>query len=352
MKALIKTIVHRVDNVVEGKETKAIKFFGLTFRGHLEAEGWVLEHLDNESFGLIVDVHLVLEHVYHSAFSDEGALKDLNGLYKLKIDNLTQGLAISSFDFAMPRFFSVTASTANKKPKIKKPDSSHFDNIDSYDDWDLPLMGFRAKLKDHLEEFEETHVRMIGEVLDSEDPAYRIATMSVQASVGWIQNFVSYLDETYLDTVRLQSFTSARAWQLVTQIGRRILNDVAVPRKGVNKLFRVGDNIKIAQTMFWPIVQCHETMARYKKANFKDDPSVSNEFIKFMATNSGSTDGLSSLLAKVVKLETEIKDAVKSGKGADRSATNTANKADQMNKLVTSLIQRVTILEQENKAKK
>lgn len=213
-------------------------------------------------------------------------------------------------------------------------------------------MGFRAKLKDNLEEFEETHIRMISEVLSPEDPAYRIATMSVQASVGWIQSFISYLDDTYLDTARLQSFTSARAWQLVTQIGRRVLNDVAVPRKGVNKLFRVGDNTKIAQTMFWPMVQCHELMARYKKANFKDDPSVSNEFMKFMATNSGSTDGLSSLVTKVNKLETEMKDALKSGKGADWSATNSANKADEVKKLVTSLIQRVTILEQENKGKK
>lgn len=345
LKVMVRSIVQRVDNVVEGREAKAIKFFGVTFRGHTEAESWVFDNLDNESFGLIVDVHLVLEHVYHQAFSDDGSVKELNGLFKIKIDNITQGLAISSFDCSMPKFFSVAPSAANKKPKIRKPDSSHFDNIDNYEDWDLPIMGFRAKLKDHLEEFEETHVRMIGEVLSPDEPAYRIATMSVQTSVSWIQSFIAYLDETYLDTARLQSFTPARAWQLVTQIGRRILHDVAAPRTGVRKLFRVGDNTKIAQAMFWPMVQSHELMTRYKKANFKDDPSVSNEFMKFMATNSGSTDGLALMTSKLVKIEGEVKDAVKLAKGANNGITSSANKVDNLQKLVTQLTSRVSGLE-------
>lgn len=188
-------------------------------------------------------------------------------------------------------------------------------------------------------------MRMIGEAIPADDPAYRVATMSVQASVNWIQSFITYLDETYSETFRLPSFTTARAWQLVTQIGRRILNDVAAPRNGVKKLFRVGDNMKIAQTMFWPMVQSHELMNRFKKANFRDDPSVSNEFMKFMATNSGSTDGLAPLHTKITKLEGDLKSALTASKGATTSATNSANKADEIKRLLTSLIQRVTILE-------
>lgn len=193
LKVLVRTIGQRIDSVVDGRETKSIKFFGITFRGHSEAEAWVTEHLDSESYGLIVDVHLVLEHIYHQAFCDDGALKELNSLYKIKIDNLTQGLAMQSFDYAMPRFFAAPTNLMNKKPKIRRPESSHFDNIENYEDWDLPIMGFRAKLKDHLEEFQETHVRMIGEVLSPDEPAYRVATMSVQTSVSWIQSFVAYI---------------------------------------------------------------------------------------------------------------------------------------------------------------
>lgn len=349
IKGMIRNMGQRLDTVVEGRETKAVKFFGIVFRGHTEAETWVSEHLDGDSFGLVVDAHLVMEHIYHQAFSDDGSLKELNGLYKLKIDNITQGLAMSSFDYQIPRFFSVSANLLNKKPKIRKPDSSHFDNIETYEDWDLPIMGFRAKLKDQLEEFQDMHIRMISETLSPDDPAYRVATMSAQASVSWIQSFVAYLDETYTETFRLPSFTTARAWQLVTQIGRRVLNDVAVPRRGVNKIFKVGNNEKIAQTMFWPMVQSHEVMARYKKANFKDDPSVSNEFMKFMATNSGSTDGLASISTKLSKLETDMKESIKLSKGANTSATNSANKADAMKSLITALTQRVASLEKSNK---
>lgn len=171
LKVLVRTIGQRVDSVVDGRETKSIKFFGITFRGHNDAEAWVTENLDSESYGLIVDAHLVMEHIYHQTFCDDGALKELNSLYKIKIDNLTQGLAMSSFDYATPRFFSVSANLLNKKPKIRKPEASHFDNIENYEDWDLPIMGFRAKLKDQLEEFQDTHVRMIGEVLSPDEPA-------------------------------------------------------------------------------------------------------------------------------------------------------------------------------------
>lgn len=351
IKVMLKSMGQRIDTVVEGRENKSIKFFGLTFRGHGEAESWVSDNLDSDSYGLIVDAHLALEHVYQQAFSDEGAIKELNVLYKIKIDNIAQSLAISSFDYAVPRFFSAPVTTAGKKPKIKKPDSSHFDNIDSFEDWDLPIMGFRAKLKEELEDFEETHLRMIGEILSTDAPAYRIATMSVQASVTWIQSFITYLDETYMETSRLQSFTPARAWQLVTQIGRRILNEVGSPRIGVRKLFRVGDNAKIAQAMFWPMVQSHEIMSRFKKANFKDDPAISNEFMKFLATNSGSTDGLAPINSKLTKLESEIKESAKVAKGASTSATNSANKADEVKKTLTSLIQRITILEKQGNSK-
>lgn len=345
LKMLVKALGAQMDTVIDGRERRAVKFFGQTFRGHHEAEAWVGEFLDNDSFGLIVDAHLVFEHVYHQAFSDEGSLKDLNVLYKIKIDNITQGLAISSFDNPMPKFLSISTNTLTKKPKIKKVDSSHFDNIDNYEDWDLPIMGFRAKLKEHLEEFEESHIRMIQELLSVEDPAYRVATMSVQTSVGWIHNFISYLDETYMDTSRLQSFTSARAWQLVTQIGRRILTDVASPRNGIKKLFRIGDNAHIAQAMIWPMIQAHEVMARFKKASFKDDPSVSNEFMKFMATNSGSTDGITGLNLKITKLENDLKDAIKTVKGATTSGATASNRVDEVKKLLTTLGSRVAALE-------
>jgi hypothetical protein len=348
LKTIIHTMISRIDNLSEGKDSKAIDFFGLTFRSHMDAESWVFENLE-ASYGLIVDAHLVMEHVFYHAFSEDGALKELNSLFKIKIDNLTQGLAMASFDTRMPKFFSVPAQSLNKKPKVKKPDSSHFENIDSYEDWDLPVMGFRSKLKDQFQEFEETHVRMIKELLAPDDPAYRVATMSVAASVGWLQKFVTYIDETYQNTVRQNSFSTARAWQFVSQLGRQILMEISLPRVGINKLFRVGNNKKIAQVMFWPMVQSHELMNRYKKAGFKDDPSIGSEYVKFIAVNSGSSDAVSQINTKLSTIESEVKDAVKSGKVALTSASTAANKADELKKLITDLSRRVEKLEKSNK---
>jgi hypothetical protein len=88
---------------------EAVKFFSLVLRSHQEGERWVSENLGECGYGLIVDANLSMEHVAHvyaQVFENEGAIKNLQRLYKLKIDNPTQVLAIFSFESQIPKYFS------------------------------------------------------------------------------------------------------------------------------------------------------------------------------------------------------------------------------------------------------
>jgi hypothetical protein len=82
-------------------------------------------------------------------------------------------------------------------------------------------------------------------------------------------------------------FSASRGWSLITRLVSRILIEVAAPRNGVKQNFVTGRNDIIAQQIFWAVIRSHDIMARYKDKSFKNDPSVSAEYVKFLIMNTG-----------------------------------------------------------------
>jgi hypothetical protein len=120
---------------------------------------------------------------------------------------------------------------------------------------------------------------------------------------------------------------------------------VGAPRDGVQNLFYTGEKTNIPQQVLWATIQSHDVMTRYKKAQFKDDPSISAEYIKFLATNSG-TD---SLTARLLVVEEATKESSKQLKSAVTGSSTAASKADDAKKLIVELTGRVRKLETTHK---
>jgi polyhydroxyalkanoate synthesis regulator phasin len=184
---------------------ESVKFFGLGFREPREAEAWAAAHLSGISYGTVVDAHLVLEHVNSNLSDSEGTLKELQGLYKLKIENITQGRAIASFESRVPKLFSKHSTLIGTM--VSKTGKSYFDQVPSYADWDEANTGFRERLKFELRNFEYTHTRVIEDKLDPDSKAYNIAKLSVTSSVTWILQLAGYMDDTYKDLNRHNAFS-------------------------------------------------------------------------------------------------------------------------------------------------
>jgi hypothetical protein len=119
------------------------RFFGLGYKDCRASERWVQEHLQDCVFSLIVDVHLVIEHIYNAISVNDVTLKQLQSVYKLKFENLTQGLAVSSFDARIPNYFS---KTCNLVTKSSKSNVSCFDSTPSYALWDEPQSGAKIPM--------------------------------------------------------------------------------------------------------------------------------------------------------------------------------------------------------------
>jgi hypothetical protein len=321
----------------------AVKFFSLGFREPKEAEAWVESHLATVSYGVVVDAHMVLEHIHSYVVDSDNSLQHLQSLHKLKIDNITQGLAISSFDTRLPKLLSKSTSLAGAIGR--RGAMSHFDQIPSYKkEWDEPGCGFRERLKEELINFEFIHTKVIEGGLSPDSKAFGIAKLSVTESESWILQLIMFIDNTYKDLIRQNTFAADKAWQLTTQLGRRIFMEVTVPRSGVQNLFQIGDNVTIAKQILWPIVKSHDVMKRYKEASFKDDVTVASEYVKFLAANSGN-EMVDKLVTRFGAVEADIKAFSKTAASVEKSNGQAMYKLDEVNKRLTEMQKRISKLE-------
>jgi hypothetical protein len=318
-------------------DQQAIRFSSLGFRGKDEADAWLAINEPSHDYGLFVDAHMVLEHVQHAIFGDD-SLKRLESLYKLKIETIAQGLAITSFEAKCPKIFD--KKTAQR---VVKDDSSYFDCIPTFGDWDELDGGWREKIKSELSSFTTGHEKSIIEAFDSSSRAYALARLSLTESVSWVEGFVSFIDDYYKELTK-GKFGSRKGWHVTTRLAKRLIEEVASPRIGVIKMLRTGQQEQISQTIFWSTLRSLDVMAGIKANNYKNDPLVSSELVKFLAINTGFAS-IEKLQREVEELQTKVNIAVKSANASDAACKTATNRSDEMKKLYEILVKRVTKLE-------
>jgi hypothetical protein len=126
----------KMSEVISATHHDSVKFNGFGFRRIEEANAWLETHLLNNKFGLIVDVHtMVLEHL---ASASATTIPMLQQLVKIDMKDMSQGIAVSSFDHRLPRLLvDETGYT------VISTDQSYFDKVKTYKEWEEPYTGYR-----------------------------------------------------------------------------------------------------------------------------------------------------------------------------------------------------------------
>jgi hypothetical protein len=94
---------------------------------------------------------MVSEQVFYN-MDNSDTLQQLQQCYKIEGTMIADGVAITSFDSKMPKFFLQSHSH-----KVVKSDGLFFDAIGSYQEWDNPAMGYHIRLQEELANFEDIH---------------------------------------------------------------------------------------------------------------------------------------------------------------------------------------------------
>jgi hypothetical protein len=323
----------QISTLIAESDGDAIKSFGLGFRDPTSSEVWFNTNMDDEAFGLMVDVHLVFENLDHMLNPNESTIKTLHSIEKLGLSNMTQALCLTSFDARVPKLLSKSSNLAF--PTWSSKGVSHFDKVDAYSDWEDLNFGMRDKIKNALNSFEASHQQQINTHWPDDLARGRVlATKALAASVLWITQFMSFIDDIYNSFYRHSSFSAEKAWELTTQLGRRIFVELATPRDGVSIAIRVGQGTSRRNLIvFWPMLKSHDVMKAFRDANFRDHPAISSEYVKFLTANSGGDN----VDKRFAALKEEVVAALKIAKAANDSAVKAMNIADEQKKRIVEL---------------
>jgi hypothetical protein len=168
---------------------------------------------------------------------------------------------------------------------------------------------------------------------------------ALDKSVTWVSGLLSFIDRMYESLHGASKFTAPQAWSLTSQLVRRIFGDLHTARMGTTRTMG-KDRVVICTTLLWSAFKTQDAMATFENANFEDHPSISSEYVKFLAMNSGF-EALEIVSGKLKTLQDQAKDLQSSVKQADKKAENAVSYCETNKKALGALEKRMTV--QENK---
>jgi len=301
------------------KDSTVIKFGQLGFRSQQDCTAWLQLHHPGNEFGLLVDFHLVMEHVFVQ-INGQKLLANLEKIYKMDLRSNNQALAISSFEGRLPRFFS-----QDSKVHVKK-DESYFHGIKSWDEWDLPNDGFRDRLNVELHLFKNGHLETLDNELTHLSPFHNLCVLALTESVAWVDSLIKFVDDTYNEYSRSR-YGHRKAWHITTRLAKSLIEKVATPRNSIHNSFTINKPSQVSKSITYASLRSLDLMMDIIRVNFKNSPIITAELSKFLALNT-NYEALEQVQKKISTIETDHASMKKEVKSAVSAANTAGNKWD------------------------
>jgi polyhydroxyalkanoate synthesis regulator phasin len=154
---------------------------------------------------------------------------------------------------------------------------------------------------------------------------------------------MTFIDSSYESLHVHSKFTKEQAWSLLTQLVTRIFTDMAKVREGVLMSLRTQDEESTCAAVLWTVFQTHDKMDEFFNANISDHPSVSSEYVKFLASNSGF-EQVDKLETQVTKLQKDLTKALEDNATVRRKADSATNLVDTLQRKVNAMEAKVSKL--------
>lgn len=343
-KIRLKNLEEDVNQMKAATDDRAIKFCSLGFKSLRECTAWLEIHSPGTDFGILNDYHMVMEHVF-ILITGINLNATLEKIYKMKLSTPNQGVALSSFELRVPKFFSGNP----KNIGIVKRDESYFLSIKSWDEWDTPRDGHRDKLKDMLSHFAFGHQRdVIDTQLIPNSLIHTVATTALTTSVTWAKDLINFVDNTYNEYYRA-GYSSKTAWNLTTRLATSLQHYISVPRYTVYNSFRISNPASIAVSMFYASLQSLDRMHAISSVNFKNSTVITAELTKFLVMTSNH-DSVSGAVSKIKVLESTMDKLKRDLQSVEKTAVGLGNNFDSKCKQpLEDLRRRVKKLEDSNR---
>ena len=277
-----------------------------------------------------------MEHLW-TTINGIDILKQMEKLTKIHLSTVSEGIAISSFEATIPKFFSAPGY------RVVKMNESYWSRVGNWAEWEEPNTGCKVTLTSHLNAFRESHKEAIDIELEAGTKFHSLCVLSLTDSCSFVEAFFTHI-ENWQREMMLSKFGSAKAFHVNTRCANRFWELLSQPRAGVSRMLKTGNPQQIAQVTFWSTLRSLDVMRRIRKNNFKDDPVVSSELVKFLTINTGF-EVVEQLVIKLAKSEEANKELSIKVNSNLKPSTNAAAKAAELLLKFTGLEKRVKVLE-------
>ena len=336
----------QLNAIVANTDEHAIRFNKLGFKSFDEASSWYAINVPHDNLGLVVDFHTVMENIYNKS-SRFDVIKKLEHVYKIELSDISQATSMASFESCLPKVF---MKDSTGEHNATKNNESYFTKVKSFDDYDLPHDGLKARINKYLQIFVGSQINKIHNNLEASDPFYTVATLSLNTSTTFITSLLNFMETTYRTYVRSQ-FSATKSWHITTRLAKSIIEKVNTPRYGVLESFKAGDAKDIGKSIFYSTLQCLDIMNDFMKLKFDNDPIIANELVKFLSLNNDN-EFVKKLEKNQLEVKQELKVAQKDMKENLKAIHTAGNKTDELKKTVENLNKRIKSLEQAKKKNK
>jgi hypothetical protein len=189
---------------------------------------------------------------------------------------------------------------------------------------------------------EEVIADEIGHTFEVESVAHWIASKCLTSTVSFLNQLFACVESIYKRLFNFSKFTTEQAWSLTTQVLDRILADLFIPMDNILQTLKTRNTPTTCAQVLLAAFKTHDIMSVYVSHKFENHPSVSTEYVKFLATNSGSE--------KVVKLTESLESVRIKANAASEDAKSATKKADIAGSKYSDLAKEVATLTQKVKA--
>lgn len=340
----VEKLVHDVGELKACVEDKSVKFGGLGLRTIHDCNDWVQTHFTSYRYGLIMDPLLMLDRIFgaRDGINKSNQFKTWEARLKLKISTGAEEAAITALQYNRPQIFHTGMTemvTARNKSKLNK-----LPNVRA---WKSAGEGVRHFIVKRMNLMHTTMLNEIGYAFGS-DPgsmkAHSLAVTSLNDTITFLTQLLNFIDTLY-ERLNVQSqFTPEQSWSLSTQILDRICEELYESKEGVTEAMTVEEPSSVCCHMLWACFRTHDVMAGYLEKDFENHPTISAEYVKFLATNSGF-DKVEKLQVQMTEVLEKLSKSVDESKKATAKADAASTKCSELTREVAALTKKVKTLE-------
>ncbi len=279
-----------------------VQMGSIVFQSFEDLLAWVQVKIPRGRFGLIVDGHSFLEFFTLSGHIDtEAGTTAFSHSQKAGFATYIEAQLAISFKNLFPLVF-------GKGGSANIDDSECLPAISNGDKWNNGSTGLHHQLMRVMNDVSYQLDSTIKKVFKDHPEARQLAIDCVTASKRFVIDLIAFMSQEY-SIWQQRGFTKKDAWLIVSQIVRRIFEDLQSARISARNVQDLEDVDFTTASFIYATLKCHDVMEAYVRHQFHAHPHISSVITRHLAANFVKPDATmdtKSLEAKVKALGLKV----------------------------------------------